>query len=184
MPDTSTASPHFNDLTGRWTLAPHITKASDGYVFWRDSVRVEHFTFSESRREAELQSAARLSKRCLHLEAIGIPVNWNTVLRECCYTAPAESRWLQVLPRIYALFKEGNAVAGVFWTTACRTVTLIKYPGEHATRSLEVYESGAEASDALQNLGFHTHPAVGYDAVATTLHAFELPAVELEALIA
>jgi hypothetical protein len=121
-------------------IAPHLTKAPDGTVFWK-GIAVEHYSYPATRREEEARQASELARRCRQLEANGIPVNSRTVLSEDCYTAPANSPWLELLGKYYTFMQKGEQTIGLFY------VDLPKVgPGGIAARFTTISGSASRAS--------------------------------------
>lgn len=55
----------------------HLTQDGKGYVYWRGQ-HVEHYSYPAERAAEESQAALELRTRCIHLEALGIPVTSRT----------------------------------------------------------------------------------------------------------
>lgn len=62
--------PWFHDIEG-------LTINHNGYVFWRGK-EVEHYSFNDP--EASKKAATRLARKCLAMEAAGIPITIGSVL--------------------------------------------------------------------------------------------------------
>lgn len=103
-----------NAPTNQTPLAANVTLRSNGTVMWKDTP-IEHFGLNTMSAELMAAQATTLSQRCAHLEAIGMAVTSRAAISVDCYTAPAGSPWLKVLPRYYTFMRRGEHTIGLFF---------------------------------------------------------------------
>ncbi|VTU42108.1 MULTISPECIES: hypothetical protein [unclassified Variovorax] len=169
----------------RTYLAPHLTKAPDGNVYWK-GIAVEHYSFPPERRDEELTQARMLAARCQQLEAVDIPVNSRTVLCADCYDAPTDSPWKQLLGKYYSFMRKNGHVIGLFHVKLSETGQL-GIAAVSAKDGVATVERHLEAYDAFhhyQRLGFESQQSSSYDHTARLLEALGLQPDVLKATLA
>lgn len=65
----------------------HLTISHEGYVYWKEVHRVEHYTFYGANAYETLRVAAiELARRCLILESMKVTPTISTVLKDELFT--------------------------------------------------------------------------------------------------